>query len=420
MVDGRTLVPDLSGSLNTLLQTFGTKQQRDERDKAEQQKQQLNQMVTQLPDMQGPEQQRALARIAAIDPKIAKTMNDAIQRGNEQELAAVKAETERGLREASFISGQESYSGKINALRTLAEQAAAEGRPVERYLELANKPEAQLDLELQRMQIMGTDIDNLVSKKSPTAIMQNLEAAGYKPGTPEYQQALRNNLQGVLSPEALAQKQQLAEAGRSSTSVNVSTGSDKFNEEVAKGDASRFQTLLETAQNASRNRVRIDRLDQLLQRSGSGIPTQLKSLAGDFGIQTEGLSDIQAAEAIINSLIPEQRPAGSGVMSDADLEMFKSSLPRLINTPEGNRKIIETMKAINVYDRRLGQIASQAMSGEISRNEAREKMMEVPNPLRGFSAGEGGRTQTPSGPPEGVDEQIWNAMTDEEKALWQN
>ena len=100
-----------------------------------------------------------------------------------------------------------------------------------------------------------------------------------------------------------------------------------------------------------------------------------------FGLDTEGLSEIQAAQAVISSLVPEQRPPGSGPMSDADLIEFKASLPRIINQPGGNELILNTLRGIARYDIEAGEIAAAVASREITQAEARKRLSELENPL---------------------------------------
>ena len=131
--------------------------------------------------------------------------------------------------------------------------------------------------------------------------------------------------------------------------------------------------------NAATSLKRIDRLASLIGDMGGAV-TSIKAFAGRFGIPTENLSDIQAAEALISSLVPLQRPEGSGPMSDADLALFKRSLPQLINTPEGNRLIIETMRGIAEYDAMGFSIIQDYRAGEIDKVTAFKRLFERPDP----------------------------------------
>jgi hypothetical protein len=180
---------------------------------------------------------------------------------------------------------------------------------------------------------------------------------------------------------------QITKVGGGGTTVNVDQGGGKFEEGFAKGDADLLGTVYASGLQAQRNMGRIDQLEQLLSAAPSGVEGALKSIAGEFGINTEGLSDIQAASAMINSLVPEQRQPGSGPMSDADLALFKQSLPRIINQPGGNQIIINTMRGIAQYDAAGAAIVQRLRAGEIDRPTAFRLLAERENPLSGFKAG---------------------------------
>jgi len=192
----------------------------------------------------------------------------------------------------------------------------------------------------------------------------------------EYNKAVEQGFKGSFIDYQVA----LRKAG--ATNVQVSTEGKEFGKQAEKFAAEGFRDLANQGQNATRSAIQLDRLDTLLKRTGSGLATQAKAIAGNFGIETKGLSDIQAVEAIVNQLVPQQRPPGSGTMSDADLALFKRSLPRLINTPGGNQTIIDTLKAINQYDQQIGAIAREALRGRISQEEADARISRVQNPLR--------------------------------------
>jgi hypothetical protein len=180
--------------------------------------------------------------------------------------------------------------------------------------------------------------------------------------------------------------------GGSGVTVNNNMGDDKFGEAFAKGDAATLGAVGDAGLAAQRNIARIDQLEVLLGQSPTGFSGLAAQKAGEWGIPTEGLDSIQAAQAVINSLVPEQRPAGSGPMSDADLALFKQSLPRIINQPGGNKAIIDTMRGIARYDAEGATIVQKLRAGEISRADAFAALQARQNPLAGFKA--------PAGAPE--------------------
>tara|TARA_R110000803_G_scaffold95820_2_gene163922 strand:+ start:202 stop:1689 length:1488 start_codon:yes stop_codon:yes gene_type:complete len=166
--------------------------------------------------------------------------------------------------------------------------------------------------------------------------------------------------------------------------------SGKFDEESAKFIVEEAGGLATAGQSARRSLRQIDALETALSTTSGGTITGIQSWLGGLGISTEGLDEIQLADAIISQLVPGQRPPGSGTMSDADLALFKKSLPRLINTPGGNAMIISTMRAIADYDVQMGDISRQLILREISPRQAYDAYGAIPDPLSAFAAGMGG------------------------------
>ena len=188
-----------------------------------------------------------------------------------------------------------------------------------------------------------------------------------------------------LRPDGTANK-----VGGGGPILNIDQSSaSEFEDTFAKGDADTLLEIYNVGLQAQRNLGRIDMLDQALAAAPTGGVGVIKQIAGEFGIATEGVEDIQVAQALINSLVPEQRQPGSGPMSDADLALFKESLPRIINQPGGNRMIIDTMRAIAEYDR-LGAEIIQRMRlpdsdpNKLNRSQAFQLLQNRPDPLANF------------------------------------
>ena len=198
---------------------------------------------------------------------------------------------------------------------------------------------------------------------------------------------------GGVDPAQLANQA----AGRS-PGVNINLPGEgpqetAFMREAGSLEAKNFGSLVEMGQTSRRNRVILDQLDTEAAAIPGGLEAVAKNALGNLGIPVEGLSEIQATEALINQLVPAQRQPGSGPMSDRDLALFKASLPRLIQTAEGKTRILSNMKAINDYVISEGEIASRVLSGRITPEQGRAEMQALGNPLAGDP-----RTGKPTGP----------------------
>ena len=206
----------------------------------------------------------------------------------------------------------------------------------------------------------------------------------------EYEAAKAQGFTGTLQDWILSQKK----AGAASTTVNMGEG-DKFYENLDKKNAETFAALSDAGMQARAKLAKVGRLQELLATSPQGPIAALKQAAGEWGINTEGLSDIQAASSIIESLVPQQRTPGSGPMSDADIAMYRASLPRLINQPGGNEIIINTLAGIAQYEAQMGEIADMVADRAITPAEGRKRIRELKNPLEGFKAPAGGNQPSP-------------------------
>jgi len=228
-------------------------------------------------------------------------------------------------------------------------------------------PENPMDaINLQKAQIELENLRNPAAPvPKPTASQLDFEYGQENPEFADYQKNLRS-------------------AGSTNVTVNGDQTSE-FRKATDKKDAEMFITGAEAGMAARRKAIQIDALDRTLSQSGSGMIAGLTSMAGKMGIDIGDAGPVQAAEAIISQMVPSQRVAGSGTMSDADLALFKASLPSLMNTPDGNKRIIDTMRAINQYEIQIGEISDAVIDSSMTRKEGRDAMRAIPNPLEGFA-----------------------------------
>lgn len=209
------------------------------------------------------------------------------------------------------------------------------------------------------------------------------EAAGLKPGTPEYEKFM-------------------ASGGDKGPLVTIGDTQTAFGKESDLLAAKTYSGLVDQGFKASGQLAELAALEELLSGVDTGAGAQFKSFLGEYGINTEGLSDIQAVQAAVSRLIPEQRQPGSGGASDKDFATFRAALPSLINQPGGNKLIIDTIRAINEYDVAASIIAGKVLDGPnnggLTRAEGRKALLELGNPLAGFKAPKTTETTTTPAP----------------------
>lgn len=178
-----------------------------------------------------------------------------------------------------------------------------------------------------------------------------------------------------------------AKARASATTItnNVGDGETSFQKEAGKAQAQRFNDLAAEGQQAKQMIADVSTLTDLGKNIGTGKGAEFKARVGPYaealGIKVDGLSDIQAYEAIVNRVAPTLRVKGSGAQSDFELKNFLKSLPSLGNTPEGNNIAASVLQGMQQNKVLASEIASKALNGEITKAEADKQLRELPDPM---------------------------------------
>jgi hypothetical protein len=322
-----------------------------------------------------------------------KTLADALRGVQIQEMQKRKQQQEAGR--TALQQAYERMSG-LTDRGALAVPGLPAGPRVERAALVGQRQ------PMSQQEVLGLAMNPNIDPESAKRIVDIAQLSAPKAGpgvVGEYQAALAAGLipQGTSLQDYIGLKKPPAP-----TATAIAGGKDPFAEAASKKQAEDFSDIKKSGDNARRTLRDVTRLGSILEKSPGGIEAGLKLAAGNFGINTKGLTDLQSAEAIINRLVPQQRPPGSGTMSDADLDLFKKSLPRIINQPGGNKAIIDYLKGINEYLIKEGEIASEVLNKKITPAEGDARLMSLQNPLELFknSAAGGlppGVTVTPIG-----------------------
>lgn len=184
-------------------------------------------------------------------------------------------------------------------------------------------------------------------------------------------------------------KEDLKRAGAIQNQVTIDQkGESEFAKESGKLQAKRFGELAEAGPKARQLISDIEVLRSLGSQIETGRGAEAKARFGPYaealGVKVDGLSEIQAYEAIVNRLAPSMRVAGSGAQSDYELRGFLKSLPSIGNSAGGNEIISQTLQGVAQNQERASDIASRVMAGQISRTAAEKELAALPDPMANY------------------------------------
>ncbi|MGX7706311.1 transglycosylase SLT domain-containing protein [Methylobacterium sp. Gmos1] len=146
----------------------------------------------------------------------------------------------------------------------------------------------------------------------------------------------------------------------------------------------RFDAVGKEGQQGRQDLPLISEMRSLSGDIGTGAAAAIQAKLGEYGIKLgDNAGKIEAFNALVDRLTPQQRIPGAGATSDFDARMFKGSLPRLINTPEGNALITDTLEAMAKDRIARGDIADRALLGPdrggITAQEAMAQLRALPS-----------------------------------------
>jgi len=116
------------------------------------------------PDPDAPSEE--IKRITQINPQFGQAVSGALQRGDPQELATIRTEAEKGGALATELNALPDFASKQRKLADEGAKMIAAGGDVNRIIELQNKSPAELDLELQRMELVSNDVQRSIPKQT--------------------------------------------------------------------------------------------------------------------------------------------------------------------------------------------------------------------------------------------------------------
>lgn len=325
---------------------------------------------------------------SAINPSVVEALSSPYASSEEKQIASLLLERQMGeqQQQQKLALAQQQRQQEIARRQAIAQQSGI--NPAYAQDDDIWKAAAGNIFAAPSTSTVGA---NVIDNRTGQPIYQGTPEATTNQRDYEYY-ANRETQAGRTPLGPLEYEQALRRSG--ANNQNISVGGEKFDEQFGSLDAKALSETATAGMAAQRNVGRIDQLEKVLSEVPSGAEANFKQIAGNYGINLGAdTSNIQAAQALINSLVPEQRQPGSGPMSDADLELFKQSLPRIINQPGGNQQIINTMRGVAQYDAEGARIVQRLRLPDgdpqkLTRAQAFEALQSRPNPLANFKTPE--------------------------------
>lgn len=171
------------------------------------------------------------------------------------------------------------------------------------------------------------------------------------------------------------------------TSVSIQGGESQFDKTVGEGQGKMFLGLAEDGPQAKADLGNIKQLRGAIATLPGGFLGGAQAIANQYGIKLgENAGNLEYANAILSKLTPAQRQGMPGAASDRDVQMFRDALPKLSNTPEGNKLILDTMEALANQRLEQARIATLVTTNQMNRQDGMKALQQLPDPFAGLKA----------------------------------
>jgi hypothetical protein len=309
-----------------------------------------------------------VARKAGVDPNAPIDMNDPATR---QRIVGAMAEFENG-RPVQVASNDpaalpaNSQPTQGFAIPGQAQQSGISPRAIQ-LMRMMSMPGISANERETGGKLLAAELDQ---SKLPDAVKQYVFAKSQDPSIGSFTDWTRGN----------------KAAGK--TEVNVDTkGQNAFATEGGQVIAKRFAKLSEEGDTATQDLALVGQLRDIGTRIKTGGTAAVQGTLANYGIKIgDNVGEVEAYNSIIDKLTPSQRVPGSGATSDYEGRMFKNALPKLINTPQGNEIISNTLAGLAQSKIDRARIAEAALAGDITPSDAMKQLRALPSPYENFKA----------------------------------
>ena len=193
---------------------------------------------------------------------------------------------------------------------------------------------------------------------------------------------------------------------------------DKYLNKRREQQADQFMALEKGAESAYK---RIQTLDRFLEASKKGtaggaqpVITATQNFLSSFGYSPESLKNVAVMEQAIGDILgTKMQELGARGLTDKDMEILRQALPRVSIAPEAREAVVAILKKSDEFT--LNEYSNaRAEEARLYPDFAKK------TPTQGWLRQYQSKKAAPGAAPQGVPPELWNALTPEERALWQN
>lgn len=165
-------------------------------------------------------------------------------------------------------------------------------------------------------------------------------------------------------------------AGAQNITVGGTTieGEKKYDQTVGAGYGKRFVDMQDQAQAAQRTLNSLDVMQQAMSDpgfysgTGAGAVQSLKRFGASMGMDPNGIDSIETFSALAKQAALDSMGGSLGTgFSNADRDFVTGQVPSLDNSPQGNTKLIDITRKLNVRKQQIAEQAREYAAGHNGR-----------------------------------------------------
>lgn len=199
-----------------------------------------------------------------------------------------------------------------------------------------------------------------------------------------------------------------------SPNINLGRDDDEYLKARRKAQADGFRELERSAESAYKQIQTLDRFLAASEKGTAGgaqpIISGVQNFLSSFGYSPESLKDVRVMEQAIGDILGNKMAElGARGLTDKDMEILRQALPRVAIDRGSRSAVANILKKSAEFT--LGEYDAARAEEERIYPEFAKK-----TPMQGwFKAYKGSKANKV---PQGVEPEVWNVMTPEERALW--